>query len=116
MMKNRLEETTAVPTDDLIQHAMFLAHEVGDWRVPSPEDLADEDALYDGVRASNVKDVEVHDDGVLLIGAFDVAVVTDYIRGSWHHPPEVKTRREEAFFSVMFEWDDGGYATVEVEF
>lgn len=115
-MKNRLEDTVEVPTENLIQHAMFLAHEVGDWQVPTPEDLANEDALYDGVTERNVKDVEIHENGVLLLGAFDVAVVVDYIRGSWHHPPEVKTSKQEAFFSVFFEWDDGGYATVEVEF
>lgn len=114
-MRNNLEETTEVQTDPLLQHILFIAGEYGEWDVPTIEEAADDDELFDGVRASNVKQIELIGDKVLLHGEFEYRIVVDYIRGTWHHPPEVKTEKAEAWFSVEFGWDDGGYANVMVE-
>lgn len=114
-MRNNLTETTEVQTENLIQHILFIAGEYGEWDVPRLEDAADDDELFDGVRAANVEQIELNGDQVLLHGEFEYRVVVDYIRGTWHHPPEMKTEKAEAFFTVMFTWDDGGYADVVVE-
>jgi hypothetical protein len=114
-MRSALEETTEVQTDPLLQHILFIAGEYGEWDVPTLEEAADDDELFDGVRAANVKNIELNGDGVILHGEFEYRIVVDYIRGSWHHPPEVKTEKEEAFFTVEFYWDDGGHGDVVVE-
>jgi hypothetical protein len=114
-MRTIRNETTEVQTDPLIQHILFIANEYGEWDVPTLEEAANEDELFDGVRAANVEQIDANGDKMLLHGEFEYRIVVDYIRGTWHHPPEVKTEKAEAFFTVEFSWDDGGYAEVMVE-
>lgn len=111
------DPTIEIETEYLIPHLLTLAKEVGEWEILTPENIHDEDEPWREVRAANVDSIDHRKEGVIEItGSFDSAVITDRIRGTHWHPPEVRTADAEGHFHVRYYMEDLGHAegTIEV--
>jgi len=115
-MKPELPETVEIESEALAQFVVFMGREIAEWDALIPDDVASEDYVWDEVHASNVTEVEGLGDGSVAVrGKFTVPIVVDYIRGTWHHPPETKTERHDAMFEIVFWFEDEGYAEGYIE-
>lgn len=112
----KINETIEIESESLIQYILFMGREIAEWETYFPEDLASEEEAWDGIHPRNVTEIEYLGDGAVEVrGEFTVAVVVDYIRGSWEHPPEVKTEQRETLFSLTFWLEDEGYSEGRIE-
>ncbi|UBF22663.1 hypothetical protein HRTV-25_gp82 [Halorubrum tailed virus 25] len=112
-----LDTTSEIEDEVLAEYIINQAHLIGDWETFFPEaDLADPDGVYDAVRVGNVDFLDYYGEGVFeLEGSFKTSVITEHIRGSFHHPPEVRTRKAKGKFHIRFEMEDEGYASGGIE-
>lgn len=112
-----IDTTSEIEDRILAEYILFYAKEMGEWKTFYPNaPLANEDDPWGEVRIGNVDFVDYYGDGRFeMEGSFTTAVVVERIRGSYHHPPEVRTRNGEGRFHIVFHMEDGGHADGEIE-
>jgi hypothetical protein len=119
-MSRDLPETVEVPTEKIIDWALEMANEAGEYDIPNM-DSVDSDEFYDGITAKNVTSVEIHDEGILAVGEFTVREVVGRIPAGPNHgygpinPPEYITEEIEMGFSVSCPWGMWAEPVVVVE-
>nr|BDD45097.1 hypothetical protein 29 [bacterium] len=111
------EPTVEISEKALADYVIRMAREMAEWETYLPDNLANEDSVWDEVRLSNVTHVDVYGDAdeVEVGGKFETRVVEDYIRATWWDPPVVHTSRRDTFFTIRFTFEDLGHATGTIE-
>lgn len=112
-----LDTTSEIEDEVLAEYIITQAKEVGEWKTFYPEaPLANEDEPWYEVRARNVDFVDYYGDGRFeLEGSFTTPLVVEHIKRTFHHPAEVRTRKGEGRFHIVFEMEDMGHADGEIE-